>query len=251
MTLRSSDIKVAEESSAVGSAAADYIIEKGSGKLTLSIRTRHTSHRHAEVYINGKLLDRYECRAGKNAAVEIDTSLLDMTEGVINSLYVVMINEAGDYYITDNVNVRVAGSIVEGNVLKIWNSPVAYIKDGESVTLPTIGIDLPNGYTCIGYTDGEKLYAPGEEYTPKGNTYLYVKIARDGLFPENEKMIPPSVDNPPETPIIDDTPSDGDTSNKKSGDGLTTTIVAFVLTLIILGGVAYIVITLCKPKSKV
>lgn len=251
LTLKSDDIKVAEESSAVGSAAADYIIEKGSGKLTLSIRTRHTSHRHAEIYINGKLLDRYECRAGKNAAIEIDTSLLDMTEGAINSLYVVMINEAGDYYFTDNVNVRVVNNVGEGNQLKIWNSPVAYVKGGESVTLPTIDIDLPNGYSCLGYTDGEKLYAPGDEYTPNGNTYLYVKLARDGLFPENEKVTPPSVDIPPETPIVDDTPSDSDISNKKSDGGLTTAIVAFVLTLIILGGVAYIMITLCKPKNKV
>lgn len=254
LTLKSNDITIAEENGTIASAAADYMIEKGSGKLTLSIRTRHTSHRYAEVYINGKLLDRYECRPGKNAAIEIDTSLLDMTEGAINSIYVVMINEAGDYYITDNINVRVAGSISArsgDNMIKIGSSPIAYLKKGESVTLPTTDIDLPNGYTCIGYTDGEKLYAPGEEYTPKGNTYLYVKIARDGLYPENEKMIPPSVDIPPETPIVDDTPSDGDTSNKKSGGGLTTAIVAFVLTLIILGGVAYIVITLCKPKSKV
>lgn len=258
LTLRSDEINIAEENGTVASAAADYMIEKSSGKLTLSIRTRHTSHRYAEIYINGKLLDRYECRVGASAAIEIDTSLLDMTEGKINSLYVVMINEAGDYYITDSMNLRVVDSINADmgdnvNMVKIGNAPIAYVKKGESVTLPSVDIDLPDGYTCLGYTDGEKLYAPGDEYIPSGNEYLYVKIARDGLFPENEKIVTPSVDLSPIIPDSGDDLGDSNPSSTKGHDDpyeLKTAAVAFALALIIFGGVAYIVITLCTPKKK-
>ncbi len=201
---------VTEAPKIVGCAPADYLLKiDGTGDLTLTITTEHTSHRFAEVYVNGKKIGRYICSDRKTATVKIRRSDLDLTDGKINVIYVAMVNHENNYYRNEYLTVRASAEPSNDRhsySLKLGDQPLTRVKKDSTVTLPETSVKY-TGYKTLGWTDGDKIYPEGSEYTVGTNTRLWVKIVRTDLFPDRveEEPIEPTYPTTPEPTIPEPT----------------------------------------------
>ena len=228
---------------------ADFAYDLSSGSdLVLTVSTTHTSHKSAEIYVNGKLIlkEAFEMN-GKNRYV-IPKSALSAEDGAINVITLIGINTNGDYYQKSYVAVRSRSEVgtVDDNsavLLLQGNKPSVYAKSTK-ITLPATGA-VEKGYICIGWTDGKNVYPAGSEYTVSRNAYLYRKWERTNFFPENGKD--PSPVNPPDNQP--DNPSD----NQPTGDdgkSKPSVIMPIVIGSAALLCVAAVVIVLIVKRKK-
>lgn len=247
--LTATDESLAKEERRAGGAYCEYqLLTSGSSPLVLTIKTAHTSHVSAEVYVNGKKLGTYQCTTQQKARVTIDRSALDMTEGTINVIYIAMINSSGNYYYTESTTVRAVNSLQSGNALKIWGQPMQTLEKGTKVTLPEIDLDY-HGYSVLGYTDGERIYAVGSEYTLKKDSYLWVKLARDDIFPE---LVQDAIVYPTITPTPEEDPTADDTTieKPKKSSATATAIYTLILSVAVFGTAGFVFAELYTPKNK-
>ncbi len=212
LSLRSSGADLVKEKSTVASAPADYQYDiNDGGNITLRIVTNHTTHRYAEVYVNGVFVKKVECSQSKSAKVTLDKSLFDLTEGSVNVIYVAMINNSDEYYRAGYLTVRATVSPKEDYSqvsLKLGYNGVKLVEKGSVVTLPEITVKYA-GYEALGWTDGEYIYPEGYEFTVEESTYLYYCWKRTILFPDMAE--------PEEEPVVyPDDPVEPD-DNTESG----------------------------------
>lgn len=209
LKLKGSDGELITEASAIGCAPADYLLKiDGSRDLTLTIKTEHTSHRYALVYVNGNKIGRYTCNDDKAASVKIKRSYLDLTDGAVNVIYVVMINHEGNYYRNEYLTVRASADPSNDRhsySLKLGDQPLTRIKKGSVITLPETGVKY-TGYKTLGWTDGDKIYPEGSEYTVSKNTRLWVKIVRTDLLPDS--VVDEPIDPTDPTPLDPTSPEE-------------------------------------------
>lgn len=245
LTLKGSDGELVTEVSSVGCAPADYQFKiDGKGSLTLTISTEHTSHRFAEVYVNGKKVGKYACTDEKAASVKIKRSALDLTEGTINVIYVAMINHEGNYYRTEYLTVRATAEPSNDRhmvALKLGDQPLTRIKRGDTITLPDTGVEYL-GYRVLGWTDGTEIYPVGTEYTLQKDTRLWVSIVRTDLHPDRVELEPVVPSIPVQTPSNDPVPA-----AKKKFPWVAVGLSAAAVCVIAVGVVAFLKI---KGKKK-
>ncbi len=246
LSLVSDKGRLVKESKAAGGVTADYQydIDKN-GNLVLRIVTKHTSHRNALIYVNGKFIEKVAATDDKLTTVTINRDALDLTEGAISTIYVQMLNHEDNYYKCAYLYVRAMKNVLSGPSivnLKIGDQPMQTIESGSVITLPEI-TDSYRGYNAVGWTDGKNVYAQGSEITVKSHTYLYPKWERTYLFPDRAETVPDPVvpDNP-------DTPEPPDPNDNKKNNILLFSVIGTVSVLIVGGGIA--VVLLLKKRKR-
>lgn len=186
----------------VGQYSADLAV-KTSNKdaLTLELSTEHTSHRYVELYVNGKKIGgRTALTDSSPATLAIPLSALDMTEGALNTVYLICINHENRYYRGTYLTLRARSgeNPTDGQcVYRIQGQAPQVVSRGGSITLPAASAK-EDGYTQVGWSNGSgKIYSAGSSYMVLSNTYLSYAWERNELFPDHtERKISPEPTQP-------------------------------------------------------
>lgn len=180
----------------VGEYPADYMIStKNTKSLTLDVKTAHISHRFLELYVNGKKIgERVTFTEDTPAHFEIPVSALDLTEGAVNTIYIIGINWDNNYYRTTYLTVRARSGknpTSDQVVVRVQGQAPQTVKRGSSITLPS-ATAKEDGYTQIGWSNGSGKYKAGTSYMVLSNVYLSYSWQRNELFPDHtERKITP------------------------------------------------------------
>lgn len=177
--------EVEPDNTVVYGAPADYILPSdATGKLNLSLTTTHTGVKSVKVYLNGsQFIGTYALSATQKADIPIDVSALDLTDGAVNTLYLMAMREAGTMRSMSSVVIRISdmGNPAEDECIVRLSDSVQYVKKGSTITLPEIEIER-EGFIAVGWTsNGKVVYEQGGTMAINNDTYFFIKWKRTDL----------------------------------------------------------------------
>ena len=161
---------------------ADYIIPPdAAGTLTLKISTTHTNVTHTTPYLNATYpLGRKTLSSSVRAEYTIDLSLLDMTDGAKNVIYIPALKGSGDMRSMTSVVIKVSS---QGNpkgderIIQLGQEK-SFVGVGETFTFPKI-TQKKDGYLPLGWTDGsDAVYKAGDSFEVKSDVYYFIRWVR-------------------------------------------------------------------------
>ena len=163
----------------------DYLISTDAkGDLTLTLTTTSTSATESLIYINGTI-----SRGTKTfnddgpTTYTFPASLLNLEDGALNVIYIIVYNGEGGVRARSSVNIRVSktGNPTSSQIAVSFGGDVSLVYKGSSVKVPAI-TTVREGFTALGWTTGDsKVYKPGENVSVSGNCYFYVRWQRNDM----------------------------------------------------------------------
>lgn len=223
--------EVVELDSALLGAYADYIISSsGAGSLTLTIETAHSTQKSIELYINGRKIGEHDIAKDTPAVITLDIADLDLSQGAVNVIRAMGKKANGDYYRNTYITLAaVGGDITADNksLVRIDGAGLAYLENGAKITLPEIAEPTYEGYTVLGWTDGENTFAAGSEVTADGDVRYSILLERTDLYPDTPREIetpptPPTAPPATEPPITTEPPTTTETAPITTTPPITT-----------------------------
>ncbi len=179
---------VPTNNASIGEYPTDYIIKANeSGDLRLSVGLSSNSDKSVSVYVNGKFALHTVLNKDVKNELTIPAEYLDRRENGLNVVFLSLSDSSGksDGSAYISLRARTAGAAEDGEcVVKLSGNDTVICEKGSSITLPKISL-CENGYSCIGWTDGESTYAFGDAYSVNENGFLYPKWVRNELFPDH------------------------------------------------------------------
>jgi len=160
----------------------------GIGELSFSATVPLLSNK-AEVYVNGILHSSYD--SVKNGiSVKINSRDLIKESAGHRNVITVMSYVGGDVSGVNYVSVTVKGaptataSYLPGNTAATGQTQITNADEGETIILSHNAFRL-SGYKFAGWTDGEKTYSAGSEYTIVRDTEFTATWEKSGAFPSS------------------------------------------------------------------
>lgn len=200
LTLSGADGELAAADRTLG-AYTDYYISTTAGAITLTVETKHSTQKYADIYINGIKLGRYDSTKAEPLTVTIDPSMLDLTSGAANVIRVVALSKTETYYKNNYVTLTAAdGRVDDTRALVCIDNSFSFVEKGSSLVVPMIDKTGLDGYNVRGWSDGENVIPEGETMTVTGDVRLQISLERTDLYPDGV------VTEPTEPPISTDPP---------------------------------------------
>ncbi|MBQ2732991.1 MAG: CotH kinase family protein [Clostridia bacterium] len=170
------------DNTVVYGAPADYIMPStATGELKLDLSTTHSGVTYVDAYLNGtKLLGSFPVSAAKSGSIPLDISSIDLTDGAVNTIYLMAMRDNGTMRSMSSVIIRISD---KGNpekdecILRIGDS-VEYVKKGSTISLPEIE-ETRDGFIALGWTTtGKTVHEPGKSLAINKDTYFFIKWKR-------------------------------------------------------------------------
>ncbi|MBQ5809469.1 MAG: CotH kinase family protein, partial [Clostridia bacterium] len=173
------------DNTVVYGAAADYIMPSNAkGELQLYLTTTHSTVKSVTAYLNdGQQLGNFPLSSSAPCTMPIDIFSLDLTDGAVNTIYLMALREDGSLRSMSSVVIRISdkGNPAKDESILRLSDNTEYVKTGTTVTLPEVTVER-EGFIAIGWTpDGETVYKAGDEFTVKEDTYLFIKWKRTDI----------------------------------------------------------------------
>ena len=175
------------EEACVHASRADYILSPDAqGDILVKIFATHKSAASVEVDLNGTsyLGTREVVSADGAIFYSIDISELDMSDGGLNVLYVIMRKSNGDVLGTSSLVIRTTsvGNPESDECLVRLDDALMIVKEGATLTFPEI-TETRDGYVAWGWTTGDdRVYRAGESVTVEEDSYYFVRWKRLDRF---------------------------------------------------------------------
>ena len=175
------------EEACVHASRADYILSPDAqGAILVKIFATHKSAASVEVDLNGTsyLGTREVVSADGAIFYSIDISELDMRDGALNVLYVIMRKSNGDVLGTSSLVIRTTsvGNPESDECLVRLDEALMIVKEGATLTFPEI-TETRDGYVAWGWTTGDdRVYRAGESVTVEEDSYYFVRWKRLDRF---------------------------------------------------------------------
>ena len=181
-TVTQGGVSLAKDKTTVYGVNADYMLPTdASGKLTLNLSTTHSAVVYIEAYLNGAtLLGRAGVGSGAQGSLEIDVSLLDMSEGALNVIYLRALREDGSMRSMSSVYIRVTDkkNAASDECIVEFGDMSFVVKKGSTITVPDYPYDR-EGFVQCGWTSSDTsttLYKPGDTITVMTNVSYYIRF---------------------------------------------------------------------------
>lgn len=159
------------------------VLVSASGHLTVKVNTTQSAAAMCALYLNGStFIGESRIGIGERAEFTFDVSLLCVSEGAVNVLYLPVFKKDGSYHSMTSVLIRVSdhATSADEHTVKCGNA-LYKIKQGEALVFPEI-TKVREGFVAEGWTDGKSLYRPGESITPTDSIDLYIRFKRTEIF---------------------------------------------------------------------
>ncbi len=177
--------KVEKDKTVVYGAPADYILpSNATGSLNLGLTTTHSTVKSAVLYLNGsKLLGEFPLSATQGVEIPVDIASLDLTDGAVNTIYIMAMRENGTMRSMSSVVIRISdkGNPAEDECILRLSDSVEYVKKGSTITLPEIDIEREGFIACGWTTTGKTVHEPGKTLAINKDTYFFIKWKRTDL----------------------------------------------------------------------
>ena len=166
-------------------APADYIIAPdATGEMKLNLTTTHTGVKLVNAYLNGtQYLGSFPLSATEGCTIPIDIASIDLTDGAVNTIYLMAMRANSTMRSMSSVIIRVSelGNPADNECILRLSDEVQHVAKGSTVTLPEIDIKR-DGFIAIGWTsNGKVVYEPGGTLAINKDTYLFIKWKRTDI----------------------------------------------------------------------